>query len=121
MDEATHCHRLGFIYDGRIIATGSPSEIRSELTDCIVEIGVADVDAALEQLDRDEEVRESYLSGARLHVNLGAAYGGCAERLRARLEARGIEVRSLARVEPTIEDVFVHLVARERERPEAQR
>jgi ABC-2 type transport system ATP-binding protein len=28
MDEAEHCDRLGFILDGRIIAIGSPSELK---------------------------------------------------------------------------------------------
>ena len=30
MDEAAHCNRLAFIYRGRIIADGSPAEIRAE-------------------------------------------------------------------------------------------
>lgn len=29
MDEAAHCHRLAFIYRGRIIADGSPAELRA--------------------------------------------------------------------------------------------
>jgi len=118
MDEATHCHRLGFIYDGRIIATGSPAEIRATLTDCIVEIDAVDVDATLDALENLEGVREFYLSGARLHVNLGDD-GGCEERLATRLREKGLEVRGVTRVEPTIEDVFVHLVTRERARTEA--
>ena len=28
MEEATNCSRLAFMYDGRVIADGSPSEIR---------------------------------------------------------------------------------------------
>lgn len=114
MDEATHCHRLGFIYDGRIIATGSPAEIRANLTDCIVELEVADVDAVLERLEGLDEVREFYLSGARLHANLGADDGGGAERLAKRLRGDGLVVNGVRRVEPTIEDVFVHLVAQQR-------
>ncbi len=29
MDEANHCHRLGFMYAGRLIAQGSPTEVRA--------------------------------------------------------------------------------------------
>jgi ABC-2 type transport system ATP-binding protein len=121
MDEATHCHRLGFIYDGRLIATGSPAEIRAALTDCIVEIDVADVDAALDLLEDTEGVREFYLSGVRLHANLGERSSGCERSLMQSLRAGGLEVRAVTRVEPTIEDVFVHLVARERARTEVER
>jgi len=120
MDEATHCNRLGFIYDGRIIATGSPAEIRAALTDSIVELDVSDVDAALDALDGLEGVREFYLSGARLHANLGSDGQG-ASMLTDLLSARGIGVHAVTPVEPTIEDVFVHLVAQERARTEGPR
>ena len=33
MDEASHCNRLAFIYDGRIIAEGAPTDIRHGLRD----------------------------------------------------------------------------------------
>jgi ABC-2 type transport system ATP-binding protein len=118
MDEATHCHRLGFIYDGRIIAEGSPHTIKETLTDCIVELEVTDIEHALERLDTLEGVRESYLSGASLHVNLGEQGPECVGSLAESLRAAGLEVGNIARVVPTIEDVFVHLVARERAREE---
>ena len=31
MDEASHCHRLAYIYDGRLIAEGAPADIRHGL------------------------------------------------------------------------------------------
>jgi ABC-2 type transport system ATP-binding protein len=47
MDEATHCNRLAFIYNGRIIAIGSPQQIRDKhMTDQILEVEVGDVEGA---------------------------------------------------------------------------
>jgi ABC-2 type transport system ATP-binding protein len=47
MDEATHCNRLAFIYAGRLIAIGSPQQIRDEhMTEKILEVEVADVEGA---------------------------------------------------------------------------
>ncbi len=115
MDEASHCGRLAFLYDGRIIASGAPQQIRAEQAgDCILELEVDDVEGALAWLDRAEGVLEAYLSGALLHANMGEAPPDCALTVAARLRSAGFEVARCERVEPTIEDVFVHLVSKER-------
>src|SRR5512138_366759 len=38
MDEAARCHRIGFMRQGRIIAEGTPLELRSSLTDRMLEL-----------------------------------------------------------------------------------
>jgi ABC-2 type transport system ATP-binding protein len=114
MDEATHCNRLAFIYNGRIIAIGSPQQIRDKhMTDQILEVEVGDVEGALAWLGAREGVREAYLSGALLHVNVGERTDPSA--LADDLRAGGFDVTRCEPVEPTIEDVFVHLVTEQRE------
>ena len=116
MDEASHCDRLAFIYDGRIIASGTPQQIRAEQQqDCIVELEVEDVEGALAWLDQQDDVIEAYLSGALLHANMGAVGSDCVASLQRRMAEAGFATLRCERVEPTIEDVFVHLVSRERE------
>ncbi len=114
MDEAANCSRLAFIYRGDIIAIGTPEDIRTrEMRDEIFEVAATDVDATIAALEADDDIQEAYLSGALLHVNMGSA-GNAAERLDAAL-ARAESAGSRAvRIEPSIEDVFVHLVTRER-------
>jgi ABC-2 type transport system ATP-binding protein len=119
MDEASHCHRLAFIYRGRLIAEGSPHEIRTGLiTERVVEVRVREVDRALEWLERAPQVLEAYLSGASLHAVLrsdvaGRRASGVAEVFTAQLHEAGFADAVVRDVEPTIEDVFVNLVARE--------
>ncbi|MDO8915648.1 MAG: ABC transporter ATP-binding protein [Coriobacteriia bacterium] len=113
MDEATHCNRLAFIYNGRLIAIGSPQQIRDEhMTDQILEVEVGDIEGALAWLGGRADVREAYLSGAMLHVNVGERTDPCA--LADELRGGGFEVRRCEPVEATIEDVFVHLVSTQR-------
>ncbi len=112
MDEAAHCHRLAFMYEGRLIAEGAPAEVRALMKDTILELSVSDVDAALSALE-DVPGVEPYLNGALLHVNVGLR----AERevdLPALLAAAGVRTESVTQVEPSLEDVFVHLVSAER-------
>jgi len=115
MDEATHCHRLAFIYRGRLVAEGTPGEIRTRwMKDAIVEIDVDDAEAALSTLENAPGVREAYLEGARLHANIGSLTVEEAGLDRV-LGEHGIAVHAMERVEPTLEDVFVHLVSEQRE------
>jgi ABC-2 type transport system ATP-binding protein len=114
MDEATHCNRLAFIYNGRLIAIGSPSQIRDErMRDSILEVEVGDIEGALAWLGERHEVREAYLSGAYLHVNVGEHPDPCS--LSDELREAGFSVERCELVQPTIEDVFVHLVTEQRE------
>jgi len=116
MEEASHCHRLAFIYRGRLIAQGSPREIRSMLSDeRVYDITVADADLALRWLESADGVSEAYLSGAALHAVVDAPADTGPDGLRDRLAAAGFPDALVQPVDPTIEDVFVTLVTRERD------
>ncbi len=115
MDEAAHCNRLAFIYRGRIIADGSPAEIRAEhMEQRIFDITTHDADAVLPRLERDPDIEEAYLSGASLHAVVPARSPLTDADLRQRLVAAGHPDTVVAEVDPSIEDVFVNLVARQR-------
>ncbi len=110
MDEASHCNQLAFIYRGGLIAEGTPAAIRHDLlTERVLEVRVTDVDGALSWLESAPGVEEAYLSGASLHAVVDPdAVAGLEERLRA----AGFTDAAVQLVEPTLEDVFVNLVAR---------
>jgi ABC-2 type transport system ATP-binding protein len=115
MDEAAHCNQLAFIYRGRIIAEGSPVDLRTHyMNQRIFDITVGAADVALDFLVGTEGVDEAYLSGASLHAATAADSSLDAEALRRRLATGGFADASVTEVEPTIEDVFVNLVSRHR-------
>jgi ABC-2 type transport system ATP-binding protein len=115
MDEAAHCNQLAFIYRGRIVAEGTPSELRAEQVDQrIFDISVPDTDLAMATLEADPEIAETYLSGASLHAVVPAASTLGAADVARRLAAAGFAGAEVDVVEPTIEDVFVNLVSRQR-------
>ncbi len=115
MDEAAHCNQLAFIYRGRIIAEGSPLQLRTEHMDQrIFDITVANSDLALDYLTGAEGIAEAYLSGASLHAAMPSKSPLGSDDLRRRLVAAGFADASVVEVEPTIEDVFVNLVSQQR-------
>jgi ABC-2 type transport system ATP-binding protein len=110
MDEATHCNRLAFIYRGTIIAEGTPQEVKADLAaDTILQIAVDDGEAALAALEGRDEVQEAYMQGSLVHVNVGRMTADEAN-IEGFLRDSGFAVRGVERVEPTLEDAFVHLV-----------
>src|SRR5215216_5014095 len=69
MEEASHCNQLAFIYRGRLVAEGTPQEIRERATgQRILEVSVANPDAGLDLIEKLPEVIDAYLSGATVHA-----------------------------------------------------
>jgi len=65
-------------------------------------------------LETADGIAEAYLSGAALHAVIDRGVDRGAGALRERLVAAGFADAVVVSVEPTIEDVFVNLVSRER-------
>jgi ABC-2 type transport system ATP-binding protein len=120
MEEASHCNQLAFIYRGRLVAEGTPQEIRDRATgQRILEVRVANPDAGLELITKLPKVVDAYLSGATVHavVEQEVAERAVAESLINELQSRGFGDVSVAPVAPTIDDVFVTLVSSKRPIP----
>jgi ABC-2 type transport system ATP-binding protein len=111
MEEAEYCNRIALINRGKLIALGSPAELRREhLKGRIYEIEVDDALAAEEAVGGAEEVLDAAVFGRVLHVRLAREVEG--KRYFSSLLSRaGLEVHHLREIEPTLEDVFVALVA----------
>jgi ABC-2 type transport system ATP-binding protein len=113
MDEAEQCGRLAFIHQGRIIAAGSPADLKASLQGCLLEIQVPpeQLVAALEALQAQPDAREVAMFGTALHLTVISpqAIAG----VRGVLEARGIKETSIETIIPSLEDVFVSLARAE--------
>ncbi|HEY3078365.1 MAG TPA: ABC transporter ATP-binding protein [Chloroflexota bacterium] len=111
MDEAERCHRLALLSEGRIVALGTPDDLRRRLPEAIVEVLLRETTPTSLRLARDAArripwVRGAQLFGDRLHVALARPdlVGGLAAAL-----GSSVPLASARPVEPTIEDVFLGL------------
>ena len=107
MDEAEHCHRLAFIQRGRLVALGSPEEIKLEkMRGQVMEIDCAAPEVAMGVLRETGLFDEVSLYGALIHV---VAEGAEAHRRRVKavLQEAGVEIRSMEVIAPSLEDVFI--------------
>ena len=115
MDEAEYCHRLALMYRGKVIALGSPEELKDKLhARILLRLETGDLLETMHALDHVAGISDVAVFGSGLHVT--ASGEAAADRIRETLGAGGIEVRLLERIEPSMEDVFVAMIEAEEEK-----
>jgi ABC-2 type transport system ATP-binding protein len=107
MDEAEHCHRLGFVQRGRLVALGTPEEIKADkMSGKVIEIDCSNPTQAMELLDRSNIFNDVSLYGAQIHVVAKDADRQLIS-IRRDLTTEGISVSNIAIIPPSLEDVFI--------------
>lgn len=110
MDEAEHCHRLGLIHQGRLIATGSPSQLKTEQAKGkLLEVVCSDFSRAVELLSVQSGYRQVGFFGSTVHVVVDEATTDY-QAIKNLLENNGISVQTIRQIPFTMEDVFVSLM-----------
>ena len=111
MEEAEHCHRIALMNQGRLIALDPPAALKASLEAPILEIRTDDPPGAAARVGAIEGVHDVTMFGRAVHAVVDDEAESRA-RIHAALEAEGIEVRGIDRIEPSLEDVFVAHVRR---------
>ena len=107
MDEAENCHRLAFIYRGKIAAEGTPQEMKStQMQEQVVEIDCDRADVALVALRESKLFGEVALYGSMIHA-IGHAVEEKIDQVRATLASQNVAVKSAEIILPSLEDVFI--------------
>jgi ABC-2 type transport system ATP-binding protein len=110
MDEAEYCHRIALINHGRLIATGSPAQLRdTALGGDLLLVECDALGATLEALQHAPDVLDCSVFGDALHILVRDAENGLRD-LPTFLAAQGLQPRRMARIAAGLEDVFVQLI-----------
>jgi len=110
MDEASRCHRVGFMKDGKIIAEDSPSNLRARLNGRVLELRGSPIGLLRHVAHKDQDVEDVQAFGDRLHIRVGAGKAqDVLSRLKSQIGSEGGLVDALRAVPPTLEDVFIAL------------
>jgi len=113
MEEAERCGRVGLMYEGRLLTCGTPLEIKREARLALLELMCDPLQQGCAVVRQIPGVRWVEAFGDRLHIAVPGLE--LKTEIRRRLEAAGVGVRSLERIEPGLEDAFFELVRRKRE------
>lgn len=108
MDEADYCDRLALIYRGRIIAEGTPNELKQEyMKRDVLEIEVDRVVDAMEVIEKNKI--ETAIFGSLLHATVDDAKLAIPQ-IKRILTDSNIIVNRIEKIVPSLEDVFVTLI-----------
>lgn len=109
LDEAERCDRISMINKGKIIATGTPEEIKSLQELAILALKIEEPRSIIEELRKkfgDQAIR---LFGGQVHIAIQDPEQGKKE-INEILKKMGIGKYTIELSSPTLEDVFISLM-----------
>ena len=111
MDEAEYCNRLALLDRGRIVAVGTPTELKNHnMKGQLLLLECSPLAPAIELLEVTPGVLDAALFGNTLHVVVTEAVKAIPQ-IRELLEAKQFRVTRVEAIAPGLEDVFVSLTA----------
>jgi ABC-2 type transport system ATP-binding protein len=113
MDEAEYCDRLALIYQGKIIALGTPSELKLKtLAQGVMEVECDPLIPASDLLKKEPWIYESAIFGNSLHV-ISKEDVDSEKAVTDLFQRHGILLKKMDWIRPSLEDVFVSLIEKE--------
>jgi len=112
LDEAERCSRVALMHTGRLIAVGTPDEIKGLMRGSLIEIRTTQSRRAVELLRKWLRAESIGLFGDRVHV-IAQSPDAVMTEVADILQGQGLAVESIRTIEPSLEDVFVSVLSRE--------
>lgn len=112
MDEAERCAQVGYLYLSKLIATGSPSDLKRATLDAVegsrfVELDCSNAPHATRWFRTQPFCSSATVFGARIHAVVSNEISNT--QIRQDGIAAGFRFDSVREIEPSLEDVFVTL------------
>jgi ABC-2 type transport system ATP-binding protein len=113
LDEAERCNRVGLIHQGKLLACGSPDEVKTLMRGTIVEVRPLQPRKVATVLRERLAPDPVGLFGDRVHVVTGDV-ARTTKHIEQILSDESLEVKSVRPIEASLEDVFVSVLASEK-------
>ena len=114
LDEAERCNRVGLIHRGRLLACGTPGEVKQLMRGSILEVRADNPRQAAAVLKQRLPTASVGLFGDRVHV-VSSDPNRTAAEAEAALATAGVAVVSIGPIEPSLEDVFISVLTEREE------
>jgi ABC-2 type transport system ATP-binding protein len=111
LEEAEHCHKLGFMVNGQLVSQGSPSEIKASQPGQLIEIITNNNQAATFALKKVMDPWRVSIFADRLHIVLDKPQEELNQVI-DKIRANNIEIKSHKPIPFSLEDSFIGIVQR---------
>ncbi len=110
LDEAERCNRLALLHQGRLLGLGTPEEVKAMMPGALLEVRTSAPRRTAALLREQLTGATVGLFGDRVHVATRDVEAAT-RRIRELVGAHGFELQSLRPIPPSLEDVFVAVLA----------
>jgi len=115
MEEAEYCNRLALMSRGRIIALGTPRELKRKwMSERVLDLECDSVMEAAELLQNVPPFTETAIFGSLLHI-VTSDPNEARNKAQEILSRAGIRIKRIDEITPSLEDVFVTLTSKDTE------
>jgi ABC-2 type transport system ATP-binding protein len=112
LDEAERCNRLALLHEGRLLGLGTPDEVKAMMPGALLEVRTPAPRRTASLLREQLPDASVGLFGDRVHVAARHPEAATA-RIRQLVVAAGFEPLTIRAIEPSLEDVFVSVLAQQ--------
>jgi ABC-2 type transport system ATP-binding protein len=112
LDEAERAHRVGLLHRGRLLAVGTPDEVKTLMRGTILEIRAAEPRKATALLRERLAGIPVGLFGDRVHI-VADDPAAVAKQAADLLVGAGLQAEEIRPIEPALEDVFISVLGGE--------
>jgi len=120
MEEAERCNRIGFIWQGNLVACSTPEGLKRDyITQQLLNLKCTPIDKAYKLLKASDAIIDVNFYGDELHISVHDAAQAMPALARI-LAQENIQVSLLEEIQPSIEDVFVSLAQENKNGPQNQ-
>ena len=114
MEEAEYCNRLALIFRGKMVALGTPSELKHKsMKGELLLVECEPLGPAVEALQEAPMIMDAAVFGNALHLVVEQAEAAIPQ-VKKYLAEHSVTVRRIEKIRPSLEDVFVSLTTEPR-------
>ncbi len=114
LDEAERCSRVGLLYKGKLLAMGTPGEVKDLMPGTILELRTSNPRRAMDALRNELGANSVSLFGDKIHI-MTATPEKAVRDTKVILSREGFKFKEMHPIEPALEDVFVSVLGVEQE------
>jgi ABC-2 type transport system ATP-binding protein len=112
MDEAERCNHVGLIYQGRLIASDTPAQIKKKVPGHMLEFTPSAMNACLKLLQPLPGILEIQTYGSAVHLLVDDA-GLRRSQVQAAMAAQSVQWSGMREIQIRMEEAFIYLIRRQ--------